>query len=339
MKFVSVDGGATKTLAMCYSDDGSILGVGASGPSNFRNVGVNEAKKNLTIAIDRSIERAGLERGEILEYSFALAGVKDSKKSTETIESFIGSMGLNRKVTILNDGEAGFNCRFPGRDGIIAAPGTGMIAYGRRGRTFERASGWGWFLGDEGGAFYIGRRSLQESTKYFDGRLETESKIPDSALDYFGISEPLQIVNEVYTNPMNVRKIAGFARIISDYAGRNDPLAISILKEAARESATCVMALKKRIFQDMAVEFSGYGGVYRAGDLYSKTLEEQVQTVFPDMKFLPPLFGYHAVIGSVYLILHSNGKDSSFDLNDMVKSLDREIGKISENEKREYLFL
>ena len=31
-------------------------------------------------------------------------------------------------------------------------------------------SGWGWFIGDEGGGFYIGRKALQETAKLEDGR-------------------------------------------------------------------------------------------------------------------------------------------------------------------------
>ncbi|MFG1460913.1 MAG: BadF/BadG/BcrA/BcrD ATPase family protein [Thermoplasmataceae archaeon] len=339
MNFVSVDGGATKTLAACYSEEGDILGVGVAGPSNFRNIGVEKTKENLSAAVDKSLERSGLNRNDVSQFSFALAGVKDSKKSTEIIQTFIGEMRYGKKVMVLNDGEAGFNCRFPGKDGIIAAPGTGMIAYARRGSVFERSSGWGWFIGDEGGAFYTARRSIQESAKVFDGRLETESKIPEALLKYFNVTEPRQLVNEVYIDPIDIRKIAAFTKVISDYASMGDSLAISLLRESAKESAKCVIALKKRVFRDTDVEFSGYGGVYRAGDLYWKTLVESVADKYPSMTPVRPLYGYHAVIGSMYLIMSSLGVSREFDPDIVAKNLEKAIGKISSAEKLEFLLM
>ncbi len=339
MIFVSVDGGATKTLAACYSDDGTILGIGASGPSNFRNIGIEKAKANLLQAVTRSLEKSGVERNSVSQYSFALAGVKDSKKSTEIIESFIHEMQLGKKISILNDGEAGFNCRFPGMDGIVAAPGTGMIAYGRRGKVFERASGWGWFLGDEGGAFYTAKRALQESSKIFDRRSESDSRLPEAVLYYFGVDEPRKLVNEVYTEPIDIRRIAAFTRIISDYAKQGDRLAISLLKESAREAANCVLALKKKMFPDRDVEFSGYGGVYRAGDIYWNTLRDTVVNAYPGMKYKRPLFGYHAVIGSIYLLLNSYDETRFFNLNDIINQLDAAISNLSEEERKDLLLV
>ncbi len=339
MIFVSVDGGATKTISVCFTEDGVIQGVGVSGPSNFRNIGINKTQENLNFAIGRSLKMAESNRSEVAQYSFALAGVKDSKRSTEIIESFIGELKLGTKVSILNDGEAGFNCRFPGKDGIIGAPGTGMIAYARKGEIFDRASGWGWFIGDEGGAFYIARRAIQESAKVYDGRNESESKLPEVTMKYFNSTEPRQIVNEIYTEPIEIRKIAGFAKTVSRLADIGDTLATSIIQEAANEAASCILALRKRLFNDRGVEFSGYGGVYRAGDLYWNSLKEKVLNSYPDMIPVKPLYGYHAVLGSVYTTLESIGNGEAFDPEKEVRYLENKLQKVSDYEKEEFLMI
>lgn len=339
MLFLSVDGGATKTLAACYSEDGTILGVGAAGPSNFRNIGVAAARSNLESAVRRSLERASAKQQDIKQYTFALAGVKDSQKSTEIIESFVSEMRLGKNVTVLNDGEAGFNCRFPGTDGIIAAPGTGMIAYGRRGEIFDRASGWGWFIGDEGGAFYTARRAIQESAKILDGRREINTRVPETLMQFFGVSEPRQLVNVIYKDPLDIRTIASFAKELSPLAGIGDTLAAEILQESAAEAARCIIAIKKRLFSDIEVQYSGYGGVYRSGEIYWKTLVKTVNEAFPGMQALKPLFGYHAVLGSIYLVLKSAGKSAEFDLEREIADLDKHINGLSAEEKEKYLFI
>ncbi len=337
MAYVSVDGGATKTLAACYDSDGNILGVAANGPSNFRNIGTENAASNIREAVLNSIERAGIEKKDIQKITFALAGVKDSQKSTEIIEAFIQKLELRLPYTLLNDGEAGYNSRFFKEDGIIAAPGTGMIAYGKSGSRFERASGWGWLIGDEGGAFYIGRRSLQEAAKIADGRTVGESEFLSRLMKFFGVTEPRQLVNVVYTSPVDIRKIASIARIISELSNSGDAKAQEILREAATEAGKCVISLK-RAFGGDSLEVSGYGGVYRAGAIYWDTLKETVLTGYPETRFRNPLYGYHAVLGSIYLVLDEAG-NKGINTREIEQNFNRKVEDIPTEEKAKYLFM
>lgn len=337
MVFISVDGGATKTLAACYDQDGRILGVAANGPSNFRNIGADNAASNIRDAVLNSVERSGIDKSDVKKITFALAGVKDSQKSTDIIDAFIRKLGLNLPYSLLNDGEAGYNCRFFRENGIIAAPGTGMIAYGRSGQRFERSSGWGWLIGDEGGAFYIGRRSIQEVSKIADGRTIAESDLLSSVMEFFDVSEPRQLVNSVYTTPLDIRRIASLARIVSTLADSGDGLASQILEEAASEAGKCVISLQRKL-KDASLEVSGYGGVYRSGSIYWNRLTKTVRSEFPDTKFRAPLFGYHAVLGSVYLVLAENGK-SAVDTKSIEKDFNRKVDLIPAEEKANYLFM
>jgi N-acetylglucosamine kinase len=337
--FVSVDGGATKTLAICYDETGLIYGSGAAGPSNYRNTSVDLARKNLGFAVSNAISRAGLDKRQIQKFTFALAGVKDSEKSTEIIKDFVNRIELGSIISLFNDGEAGFNCRFPGQDGIIAAPGTGMISYGKRGVLFERASGWGWFLGDEGGAFYISRRAMQECTNIYDGRLGIESKLPEKLMKYYSVDEPRKLVTEVYSAPLDIRRIAAFAQTVGNLANEGDKLAMKLLKEAAYAAGSCVIALKNRLFQDENITYSGYGGVFRSGNIYWNYLKERVNSEFPDAKSIPPLFGYHAVIGSIFLVMKDLGASDQFALESEISQLDKQIKNLPFKEKKEFLFI
>jgi len=339
MFFISVDGGATKTIAACYDDSARIIGVGVSGPSNFRNVGIREASKNLEAAVKKSLSRADLDFDGISKYSFALAGVKDSAKSTDIVRDMVGHLTLASPYMLLNDGEAGFNSRFPDSDGIIVAPGTGMIAYARRGDIFERTSGWGWFVGDEGGAFYTARRAIEECSKVFDGRLYIASDLPDALMEYFNVDEPRKLVNEIYTDRIDIRRIAKFTTIVSGKANEGDELSLRIIKESASEAATAVLALKKKYFHDTKGVFSGYGGVFRAGDIYWNTLLSRVKEQYPDIAYKTPLYGYHAVLGSIYLMLKEIGSATSFNLEEVLNDLNSKIYSLPKEEKENYLFI
>ncbi|MEM0321928.1 MAG: BadF/BadG/BcrA/BcrD ATPase family protein, partial [Thermoprotei archaeon] len=306
MFFVSVDGGATKTVAVCYDSQGHVLGVGVGGPSNFRNVGVEEAKANVVEGVFACLRRAALRIGEVERVTFALAGVKDSAKSTAMVDGFVRELGLNKPYTLLNDGEAGFNCRFFRRDGVIVAAGTGMVAYARVGGVMKRSSGWGWLIGDEGGAFYIGRRALQLAAKLADGRVEEQTRLLEAVERFFSVDDPRRIVDEVYTAPLNIRRIALLAREVSSLARLGDQTAKNLIVEAAHEAALNIIALKKG-FPGHNLPVSGYGGVFMAGQPYWETIKRDVDAVYPGTEYLKPLYGYHAVLGSIYMTLEEMG--------------------------------
>lgn len=337
MVFVSVDGGATKTIAVCYDESGSIKGVGAGGPSNYRNIGIESAKANIYSSIRKAMERSSSGFEEIETLTFAMAGVKDSKESTDIIEKFVKELEIKNSYELLNDGEAGFNCRFFDQDGIVSAPGTGMIAYGRKGKIMERTSGWGWLIGDEGGGFYIGKRSIQESARIADGRSDGSFNFMNEVKSFFGVQEPRQMVNEVYSNPINIRKIAMLAKIVSKLANGGDPTARSLIQEAAEENAKCIMALQSRFFgHDLPV--SGYGGVYRSGKLYWDRIKSVVSKRFPETKFIDPLYGYHAVLGSIYMVLKRRG-NIDIDKSIIEHEFNKKIDELPPSEKSEYLLI
>jgi len=300
-------------------------------------VGEVNAQANLKTAIDRSIERAGVRMTDVELVTFALAGVKDSNKSTEMIQNLIQRLELPAPYELLNDGEAGFDCRFYGRDGIVAAAGTGMICYSRIGERYDRCSGWGWFIGDEGGAFYIGRRSLQEAAKISDGRADYDEEFLQEILQNFGVAEPRQLVNVVYTNPIDVRRLALVSRTVSRLASKGNKVAVRLLQEAASEAANCVIALKSRN-KSTKLPVSGFGGVYRSGDIYWTRLKDEVLRNFPGTEFLPPLYGYHAVLGSVYRVLGTR-VNADPDTAKILRNFNDNLGQLSRDEKENYLFL
>jgi glucosamine kinase len=335
--FVSVDGGATKTISVCYDVDGRILGVCATGPSNFRNVGVDAAKRNIVAGVKLALERAQARLEDLEEITFAMAGAKDSELSTRIVEQLVGELGFKKPYSLLNDGEAGFNCRFLHRDGIVVAAGTGMIAYLRLRGTLERSSGWGWLIGDEGGGFYIGRRALQIAAKMADGRLNGSHEFIDTVQRFFGAAEPRGLVDKVYTSPIDIRRIGLLAREVSRLASMGDQTARGLIEEAAFEAALSVIALKSRPGAQ-SLPVSGYGGVFRAGPLYWENIKRAVEARFPQTEYIEPLYGYHAVLGSVYLTLEKHG-NKKFEETVVLQEFNRMVEHLPTTEKEKYLLL
>ena len=335
---IAVDGGATKTIAAIYDED-EILAIGASGPSNYRNIGINKTVTHIKQAINYALRKSGISENDVNRYVFAIAGVKDSNKSTEIIDGITRNISGNKEKLLLNDGEAGYFSRFLNNDGIVIAPGTGMIAYGKKSNNFQRTSGWGWFIGDEGGGFYIGRKALQESAKLEDGRSEYNSDLNNKIKTFYNIETGRDIVNIIYKNKMDIRTIASLSTIVSQLANNGDELSKHIMEEAATEASLCAVSLYKRL-NYTNVTVSGYGGVYRSGDLYWKTLTKNIKDKLDNISFKYPLYGYHAVIGSIIMSKYLRGTEvDENDVERLKSQVDRLISQLPATMKRKYLYI
>jgi len=341
MLYLSVDGGATKTVAALYNED-EIFKVSIGGPSNFRNIGIGNFKRNIKTVVSKVIKDVDPEKIDLV--TFALAGIKDSRESTELITSNIKGIFKFKRMDFFNDGEAAFYCRFPDGEGIILAPGTGMVSYGIWKGNKVRSSGWGWFLDDEGGAFFIGKRALQESVKVWDGRsgndLYKESLLPNRLKDFYSIQEERGIINKVYKTKIDIREIASIAPIVSGLASKNDPLALDIMKEAAKESVTTIISTYNKFNRPVGIKISGYGGVFRSGRWYIDMIFNDVKNRIPSSEILDPFFGYEAVIGSIVMNLMNSGYTIDMEeINKFRVMLNSKINEIPAYERRKYLFM
>ena len=335
---IAIDGGATKTVAVVYNGK-KIIGLGVSGPSNYRNIGINKAVTHIKQAINYALGKSGINENDVNRYVFALAGVKDSNRSTEIVEGIACKISGNKEKLLLNDGEAGYFSRFLNNDGIVIAPGTGMIAYGKKSNNFQRTSGWGWFIGDEGGGFYIGKKALQETAKLEDGRSAYNSDLNYKIKAFYNIEIGRDLVNIIYKNKIDIRTIASLSTIVSQMANNGDELSKHIIEEAAIEASICAISLYKRLNYNN-VTVSGYGGVYRSGDLYWKTLTRNIEDKLDNVSFKYPLYGYHAVIGSIIMSKYLGGSEvGENDVERLKSQVDRLISQLPAKTKKKYLYI
>jgi N-acetylglucosamine kinase len=338
VEILSVDGGATKTIAVVYNEDRTILGVGVSGSTNFRNVGISTFKSNMLTAIKKAEENAHVNR--IDEYTFALAGMKDSKKSSDKIMTILNKIIPNSKISYYNDGEAGFYSRFPEGKGIVVAPGTGMVAYGMYNGKKERSSGWGWFLDDEGSAFNIGMKALRETTKSMDGRDERSPKFKEFVRNYYGLSADRDLINIIHKSKFDIRGIALLAKFVSGFAAEGDVVAKEIMNDASAETANAAISLYKRLGKPEDIAISGYGGVLRAGEWYWNLIKKRIDDNIGKRKYKVPLYGYEAIIGSIVMRSISLGfKIGDDEINSLRNQLTKFIVNLNIEDRREYLLL
>ena len=160
---VGVDAGGTSTRALAVAPDGAVLGRGRAGGANPNSNPPETAAGNLEAAVAEAL--GDLDPSAANACVVGMAGTaKLTDPAFATLFSAVWArLGLAH-VVVLSDPEVAFASATDAPDGTVLVAGTGSIA----GRIRERrmvatAGGYGWLLGDEGSAFWLGREAVRRA--------------------------------------------------------------------------------------------------------------------------------------------------------------------------------
>lgn len=161
--------------------------------------------------------------------------------------------------------------------GVVTAVGTGVVTLGVGQLGTARIDGWGHLIGDAGSAYWIGRAGLDAALRSFDGR-GAATTLQRAAEDEFG---PLpELYMRLQAAPDHVASIAGFARTVGREADGGDHIAAGVLRDAAAELATSVIAALRRTgwHDGESVRVSWMGAVLTRNDMIRNNVSDEIAT-------------------------------------------------------------
>lgn len=233
---VAIDGGGTRTRCVAFNREGRILGESQSGPSNHLILNRREVRDNLQSGILSLLDHCGALRENVQLVCAGLAGVDYDGEGRIEALSILNRAGFARAVAYgdMLTAHYGALC---GEPGVLALAGTGSVFLGRsESGTWVKVGGWGYLLGDEGGAYWIGRTALTCLCHVLDGRT-VHSAITRALSDHLNVSSFADLVALMYKSANIAPKVAALSELVDQAADQRDPVAIGILKKAARELA------------------------------------------------------------------------------------------------------
>jgi len=318
MKYIlGVDGGGTKTLAVCADINGSIFGVGMSGGSNYHTVGLEKAVD----AIKQATDKANINKSKINVAYIGLAGA-GREKDREILANAISDLDIADKVIVNHDAFIALAGATICKPGVIVIAGTGAMAFGinKFGKE-SRSNGWGNILGDEGSAYYIAQKALISACKAYDNR-GMETNLLPAIKEYFKLDDFREIIYKVYSSsPQDIAKIAP---LVSYAAESGDKVAVEILENAGYELALSAIAVIKNLgLSDEPVLVATAGSVFNAGKILIKSFEETLKLYNPNLEIISPKF--KPVIGALLLAL----KEVGLEINDRILNRLKE-GKVED---------
>lgn len=303
--FLGIDGGGTKTAAVLLNDEGSELARAVSGPSNFHAVGRTAAEASLREAIQQVLASASLKPIEVTAVGLGMAGV-DRPNDREVMGAMLARIGCFARLVVVHDAEAALVGGVGRRHGVVLIAGTGAIAYGVNAQgEARRADGWGYLLGDEGSAHWIGLEGLRAVARAHDGRGPTTA-LERRLLSHLGLSGASALVTRVYADDFGVPRLAGLAPLVSQAAREGDAVARNILHEAGRRLGETVCAVVRGLdMTDEAFEAVLLGGVLRARGMVWKAVVGTLGETAPRGQVIEPR--HDAAVGAALLAQQAGG--------------------------------
>jgi N-acetylglucosamine kinase-like BadF-type ATPase len=309
--YAGFDGGGTRTTCVLCGPDGSVLGVGSGGRSNYHNTGLRNALSSLKRAFDGALAQSGLtDSPDGLAVCYGLAGL-DSPEDVAIVKKGIGSMALGlggkRSDLVVNDWRTAVAGAFIDEPGVTLIAGTGCVAAAQRdlGSRVVRVGGWGHIVDDKGSAYDIGRDALYAAMRDYDGR-GPKTKLLRLAMRKLEVSEPQGIIARVYPGHMTVSEVASLSALVSEAARGGDGVALKILREKGGILGELVVAAASKLeMLDDRFGVSLNGGVFKAGEPLLAPLEEAIRAAAPMAKIVEPKLP--PACGALVLLLSKAG--------------------------------
>ena len=288
MVFFGIDGGGTLSRIAIVDSNGKVLARSEAGSTNIYSVTKEEVFRNLSLLLDSALKSAGLEKKDLTAGCIGSAGLARENEK-KIFRGFFGELlGPEFPVKLCNDGEILLCGGLNNLEGYCLIAGTGSIALGRsRAGKMVRAGGHGYMLGDEGSAAWIGRSAIARILRSLENR-DYPTDMLSAILEAAGLSQNGDLIQYVH-HDADKAKIAALAPLVTAAAREEDPLAIDILQEGARELALLVKSvieqspwIKRRVLV-LA------GGVMEHDEILTDKLKEILTKEQPDLAVSVPL--------------------------------------------------
>ncbi|MFG2039681.1 N-acetylglucosamine kinase [Dactylosporangium sp. NPDC048998] len=238
---IGVDAGATTTRCVLSDLNGNILARGAAGGANQNSSGAPPGAA-LASALREAVAGADPARVALGVIGAAGAGAGGREAAQSAAREAWRAAGLPGRVLAVTDLEVGFAAGTPAPDGLLLLAGTGAVAAAFAGGALtHRCDGYGWLLGDEGSAVWLGREGLRAVMRALDGRgPRTDLTEPLSAA--LGVPAGPGLAEDSEAHAQRLLRAAfdrppaalgALAPVVSDLAAAGDPVARGLTADAA----------------------------------------------------------------------------------------------------------
>ena len=288
--YLGIDGGGTKTTC-ALGDERQVLATATDGPSNIVRVGEQQARQSLHQSVGQACAAAKITPAQIERTCIGGSGAGRPERA-EKVRAILAEI-LPTQIIVVGDMEIALEAAFDTGLGIVVNAGTGSFAYGRneRGET-ARAGGWGFAIGDEGSAHWIGRAAVSEVLRASDrnhGAREDllPARFVTALCKAWGVTTLPDLARVANSIPP-----PDFAALFPVVATSNDELPVQVLSSAGLELAHLAAVVAHRLFlpddtEIKAVPVAMVGSVFRHASRTREDFYNELRRLDPRVEIEP----------------------------------------------------
>lgn len=175
MYYLGVDGGGSGCRARLTDAEGRPCGQAVGGPANIASDPA-QAQANL-IALARAALSDRYHPDHVCAV-FGVAGANIPSAAAAAAQALSAALPF-AQLSVVSDVSTALSGALEGRDGILAALGTGSVFARHLGGAMRQVGGWGYQLGDEGSGAWMGRLALIKALRAVDGHAPLTGLLAD----------------------------------------------------------------------------------------------------------------------------------------------------------------
>ncbi len=308
---LGVEGSGVGTHALVADAEGTVLGAGDSGPSNWEVVGVGGAGAALRVAVAGALKAAELRPDDVEASVFGLGGV-DWPSDADRLAHAIEPLGLAGPSQVVNDAFVALRAGASRPWGAVVVAGTGTVAAGRSasGDTF-RTLGLGTLYGDFGGENDVSVEAVRSVAAAYTGR-GPGTRLTEGMCRHLGVSTASELLEKVSRREHGGRiedEVEGFAHVVIEAAMAGDLVARDILERAGFALGEAGLLVARKLgFAERDFELVLAGSLMTGATRFvSDPLEAVVRRGAP--RALIVSLSVPAVVGAALMALELAGRE------------------------------
>lgn len=286
---LAVDGGGSKTQAVCADLSGKELGVGISGPTSLTATSIGAASFNLREALRQATE--SLPAGSTcLKLVMGLAGMDtpdEEKTAQEVFQQSLSPLGIS-SLQLVNDSAIALANGTDALDSVVLISGTGSNCFGKNqaGQT-AKTGGYDYILSDQGSGYAIGRAVLRQAIKSYDGRGQ-RTILEQFVCDHFKITDLSHLKTKVHNPILSKTEIAELAQVCLRAYSQADVVATAIFDHAVEELVLMTSTVIRRLdLAEKPVVCVLAGSITKISHVETE-LKTRLTTQFPQITMTTP---------------------------------------------------
>ncbi|XP_011871649.1 PREDICTED: N-acetyl-D-glucosamine kinase isoform X2 [Vollenhovia emeryi] len=280
-----VEGGGTYSTLVILDGKGTKL-TEVEGPhTNHWSIGIDETAARLSTMIEKGKQALGMPETVPLDcVGLTLSGCEEESTNRQLVETLLGKYPQSAKDYMIGSDTLGSLRTGLQSGGIVLIAGTGSNALliNPDGKT-HGCGGWGYMIGDEGGAYWTAHRAC----KYVFDDIDDLVKAPEpisyiwpAMRSYFNVTDRNGILPHLYAN-FDKSTIAGFTKEIAIGCEKDDPLCLKLFEEAGQVLAKHIIAVSKKAHNDLKLAHGGLkvicvGSVWKSWKFMKKGFVDEI---------------------------------------------------------------